>query len=213
MSKKNRLPLDTRVTRACGFVDFRECISSSKDIEYDLMQKKKIEFSQVCDDYKDIESYYLIYHSETDTPHIHFIFLLKRQVTLSRIINVLSDMLGVDTLAVSVDKLSSLGAHLRYIVHQDKSSISEGKPMYEITDIVSNDSYELIEGYLNSIDDEIDVNILMNIVADCNNEIQVMQRLGLKYYHRYRAEIKTMFDYHSQIREIRNENRDKDLPF
>lgn len=193
--------LNDRCTRVCGSVNFRD---ATDDVVKSLCLTR---FIDTCESYKAVSTYYLIPHYETDTFHIHYILLLKQQQTLLRVVNVLSEGIGVESIAVNVQRLNNLGKHLRYMIHQDETSKKEGKQEYSIDDLVSNESREIYEGYINSGDEELDSYTLLNIVLDCDDEVQIMHRLGLKYYHKFRYEIKMILENQYKYRQIRNAER------
>ena len=136
-----------------------------------------------------LDSFYYILHTDSDTLHIHYLVVLKRITRLKTFLNRLSDGLNLPSLAISIDKCSSINAMLRYFLH-----IGEDKKKYFITDIYSNMPRDYIDNLISTDDDCLDFARLVCILIDCKDEIQAMEKLGLKTFHKYRYEIKVLFD-------------------
>lgn len=208
--------LDRFVYYACGSINYD--IKCADDIP-SLYQH----IINAVEDYKRISKYYLIAHTETDTLHIHFIFYLNSQTRLMTIFNKLCDYVVYkyhdtrDTNGVNIMKCENINSHMRYILHQDNKSVQQGKQRYEIEDIVSNDDIDIIESIIKSVKGEIDAYYLRDCVLDCNTEFELMNKLGLKVYHKYRYEIQVLKENRMalmlQREQEREEKLDKDLPF
>lgn len=175
------------------------------------------------DSYNRISKYYLIAHTETDLLHIHFIFYLSSQSRLLTIFNKLRDVLVYkyhDTRndeGINIAKCESINAHLRYFLHLDEKSKKKGKKVYVLDDIVSNDDIDVIEGLINSRKGEIDAYYLRDCVLDCSDDFELMNKLGLKVYHKYRYEIQNMKEMRASLALKRDNERlekmDSQLPF
>lgn len=208
--------LNRFVHYACGFVDFEG--KSADDIPQ-LMES----FVKFCESYSKITNYYLIAHDETDCLHIHFVFYSLAQVQVMTYFNKLCDWfvykykLTRDSQGVSIEKCENINAHLKYIVHQDKTSITHQKKRYEIDDIVSNTDVDTIESLINSKKGVIDAYYLRDCVLDCIHDFDIMVKLGLPVYHRYYNEIRYMQENRAylalQREEERKEREDNALPF
>lgn len=202
---------DDRCQRFCGSINLDQY---DKSVLPQLLEH----FESCCKDSDRIKEYYLIGHTETNTLHIHFILILRglcRPKTILRLLE--SFQLGRTLEAINLKKLSSIGAHLRYIVHQDEKSIKSGKVQYDVSQIVSNMPIELIEDYISLQDDSLNTERLINICIECGDIIEVMKRLGLSTYHKYRDEVKTIFNYDYRLRVVRDIERERkkrdSLPF
>lgn len=170
--------------------------------------------------YNRISKYYYIAHTETDTLHIHFIYYLSSQTRLLTLFNKLREVVKKDIRddgAINIMKCESINAHLRYFLHIDEKSKREGKKVYSIDDIVSNDDIDIIEGFINSRKGEVDAYYLRDCVLDCNDEFELMNKLGLKVYHKYRYEIKTLQENRVRLAQQRENERSErlseELPF
>lgn len=207
--------LDRFVYYACGSVNF-DNITLHKETLLDL-------FVQFADSYSKISKYYFIAHDDTEVFHIHFIYYLSSQVRLMTIFNKMRDFfvsknkLIRNEGGINLMKCESINAHLRYFLHIDDKSKKEGKKQYELEDIVSNDDIDIIEGLINSRKGEIDAYYLRDCVLDCANDFELMNKLGLKVFHKYRYEIDILKEMRISLVNMRNQERndrlDEDLPF
>lgn len=209
--------LNRYVTYACGFVDFEG--KEEKDVP-NLME----DFIRFCDSYNQITKYYLMAHTETDCLHIHFIFYSSKNVCLMTYFNKLRSWfiekkkLVRDDQGISIAKCESINGHLRYLTHTDKASVDAHKKQYSIDDFVSNDEIENIDTMIHSRKGTIDAYMLRDAVLDCPHEFDLMVRLGLPIYHRYRYEIQTIRENRVFLEEQRRiekaeRHKDDDLPF
>lgn len=206
MSRKQKIRITDRVTSCCGIIS----------CDLDDVNDIKIRFWDVLDTYSRCQQFYYIVHdSDEDTPfkHIHFILCFKGQQSLQRVLNVISEGLNINVDAIQLDKLNSLGGYLRYILHVDKESVKLNKHQYSITDIVSNQVQEIIQSYIDSKDEDISTDVLINLVIDTNYDYEIMDIIGIKLYHKYRYEIKVLRDEQGILRENRRIEHEKDLPF
>ena len=207
--------LDRFVYYACGVLNFKDTTSTADSL-LDLC----VQFSE---SYNKISKYYFIAHTDTDILHIHFIFYLSSQVRLMTIFNKMRDFYVsktksmIDEYGINIAKCESINAHLRYFLHKDESSKNECKKQYELEDIVSNDDIDIIEGLINSRKGEIDAYYLRDCVLDCKDDFELMNKLGLKVYHKYRYEIDILKDMRINLVRMREEERNnrltEDLPF
>lgn len=208
--------LDRFVYYACGSVN------------YDLKTQDDIStlyehFGKFIESYSKISKYYFIAHTETKTLHIHFVFYLSSQVRLMTLFNKMSDYLVFkyhdtrDSDGINIQKCDSINAYLRYMLHQDDSSKRENKKRYEIEDIISNDDIDIIETLIQSRKGDIDAYYLRDCVLDCSDEFELMNKLGLKVYHKYRYEILTLREMRVKLAydrdKERNDRIDSNLPF
>lgn len=199
MSKEFKL--SDRTKKFCGSINFKE-LNNCENLD---IKVKLLYHILECNPL--IDTFYLIGHGETETKHLHYIICYKNQIRGQTVLNYLAEAMEVNPLAVNIQKLAFIGSHLRYIIHQDPDSIKLGKKRYEITDIQSNDNKEIIEGYISSKSDDLTYDFLRRLVIAYPHEYQIMERLELKLYHKYRAEIKTLLDSRSMLMV------DEELPF
>lgn len=207
---KNYVTMDTRVIACVGSINFKEY--TKEDLPVLLMN-----LTNKLDNLSFVENYYLIAHNETDTPHIHYALELTGQKRLKTLLNDFS-RLGYNRESVNIDKLGFLNATIKYFLHADEESIKEGKKLYQLEDIVTNMPYEYLEDLLCLDDDEMNTERLIQICIECEgNKIQIMRRLGLKTFHKWRCEIDVILNYEMGLRYARDKERERrkndDLPF
>lgn len=207
---KNDVTMDTRVIACVGSINFKEY--TKEDLPVLLMN-----LTNKLDNLSFVENYYLIAHNETDTPHIHYALELTGQKRLKTLLNDFS-RLGYNRESVNIDKLGFLNATIKYFLHADEESIKEGKKLYQLDDIVTNMPYEYLEDLLCLDDDEMNTERLIQICIECEgNKIQIMRRLGLKTFHKWRCEIDVILNYEMGLRYARDKERERrkndDLPF
>ena len=208
--------LSRYVYYACGLVNY-----DTKSVD-DLpsLYAHLVEFAE---SYNRISKYYFIAHTETDILHIHFIFYLSSQTQLMTIFNKMRKVVVdkyLDTRndeGINLAKCENFNSHMRYILHQDKKSVDEQKKRYEIEDIISNDDIDIIESIIKSVKGEIDAYYLRDCVLDCFDEFELMNKLGLKVYHKYRYEIQILKENRAMLMLQREKEREEklnnDLPF
>lgn len=182
---------EKRPTKMCGSINFNTL--SHDDFNAIESVKEKIKTCFACSD--NVAEWYVIYHSGTNTPHYHYILTLKRQTRVGTMINYIADFLGINPLAVNCKPCSSVSAQVRYITHHEEDI----KVQFSIDDIESNMSREYIKLLYESDDDTFDFHRLVEIIFECGNEIQVMEKLGIALFHKYRYEIKIMLDNSSYV--------------
>lgn len=179
---KNKL--DTRVMSCFGSINF----SNPSDLDIKLIES-------FFNDYTNVEDYFFIKHDDTETLHIHYLLKLNKQVRLSTLINFISTGIGVNPLAINIDKCRGFNSCLRYMLHIDDSSKLENKKIFSTSDIISNRSEnEIIT--LTQCDDEEDLSweSLVRAVVRYSKTSDLIKHLGLKAYHKYRFEIRDLLE-------------------
>ena len=198
----NGVTLDSRVLACVGSINFKEYKHSDLPKLIEELEKHLVQ----C---KWVENYYLIYHDETDTPHIHYVLELSGQKRLKTLLNDFERM-GYNREAINIDKLGFLSASIRYFIHIDEESIANNKKLYSLDNIISNMPYEYLEDLINLEDDEMNAERLINICIECDgNHVSIMKRLGLKRYHKYRCEINDILNYDYALRFARDKERER----
>lgn len=181
---KNKL--ETRVISAFGSINLNGVENSA------IFMKLLANFFE---DYAVCEEYYLIEHNETETLHIHYLIRLNKQVRLSTLINLISDGMNINPLAINIDKCRGFNQCLRYMLHIDDSSKLENKKVYQVSDIVSSSDEKNIINLIQS-DDDLDLSweLLIKAVIKYSRTSDLIKYLGLKNYHKYRFEIKDLIE-------------------
>lgn len=202
----NKSSLDSFVYYAYGFVNFdNKALSDVPDL--------LVHFVKFATEYNRVDKYYFIAHTETDVLHIHFVLSMSSQTRLMTIFNKLYKALENDVRdvnAITIDKAANFNFQISYILHRDKQSIASGKKQYDIEDIVTNDTITSIEGILSSKKGNCDAYFLRDAVLDSLNEFDLMVKLGLPVYHRYRFEIQRLQEMRAQLILMRNEEKERD---
>ena len=214
MSKKSEEKLDKwskRCVQWCGSINL-------KQYTIDDVPELKKRLCKCFDDSQRIESYFFIFHTETDTLHFHYVVQCYGAIRGKTLVNELHSYGFTESeFGINFDCLSSLGAMLKYFLHLDGYDEEGEKKRYELEDIVSNYPIEVVENYIVLDDDTLNVDRLIQICLECGNIIAVMKRLGLNVYHKYRDEIKTIFNYEGHLRFARDMERKRkmndSLPF
>lgn len=189
----NGVTMESRVMSCCGSINFRDNTIEELPSLIKELEEKLINLSFV-------DSYYLIYHNETDTPHIHYIIELTCQKRLKTLLNDFEKM-GYVRESVNIDKLGFLNAQIKYVLHIDEDSIKEGKKIYPVGALVSNMSEYYLDYLITQDDDDLNVDKLVTICLDCEgNKVKIMRVLGLKEYHKWRNEISDILNYEYSLR-------------
>lgn len=197
MPKKevDRLSLDDRPMAICGSINFKDYTA----LDVGILSAR---FGEYLDNWLAIKEYYYIFHTETDTLHLHYILIFKKQQYVSTCLNRLCESVGVDTEAVNYRKLMHRNAHLRYMLHIDAESIKLGKQKYEVYQITTNINNGLMSCFVNSKDDDktIDFLTLEGICVQFDgNELLIAEFLD-SLYRKYRNEIRLILDHFSYVR-------------
>lgn len=204
--QSDKLMITDRVMSVCGSVNFKDYTPLDKVILAERM-------CNLIDDWNAIRDYYFIFHDETDTFHLHYIFCFHKQQYVSNILNRLTEGLCVENEAVNYRKLLHRNAHLRYLLHIDNQSRKENKKEFSLYEMYSNVNTNLIQCFLDSKDDnnKLDMITLEGICVQCEGrEIKVAEFLDDLYDKNYRK-IKLILDEYSYVRDKFNKN--DDLPF
>lgn len=115
--------------------------------------------------------------------HIHLVGLYKTARTrLGTILTDLANYLKIDTLAVSIDKMSDLVGSLHYLIHKD----NKDKHQYDVKEIITNISEGEMATYMVSDSKFMSIEYLIGVVNTSNGLIEVMRSIGLSNYHMYR---------------------------
>lgn len=178
--------LETRCLSMCGVIS---CWQT------DIIRIKEV-LNQFFTSSDYILHYYYIFHDdEVDNLHYHYVIRLNKAVRCSTMLNSLDDFFashikGFDRNQISVDRLTDLNAYLRYFIHLDY----EDKKPYFPYQICSDETLQMIEGYINSDNCELTAERLISYVINSSTIDDLMISMGLKAYHKYRYEISQLWD-------------------
>lgn len=117
--------------------------------------------------------------------HWHIVIETKTRRTCTGIVKNLADVLNVSPNRVSVRECRDMISSIRYLMHLD----DEDKFLYNAFDVITNDRDGLIEA-LNRPFSDMTVDDLLEIINKSDNEIDIMRRIGLKQFVRYRSVIR-----------------------
>lgn len=124
------------------------------------------------------------------TNHIHLVALMKtNRKRLSTILGDMSSYIGVNTLAISIDKMSDIVGSLQYLVHKNNAD----KHKYELTAITTNISSGEMATYMASDSKSMSIEYLIGVVEKNRSKIEIMRIIGLTYYHLYRHVINDIY--------------------
>lgn len=173
--------INQRVVRACGTIYYDEVCS------LDEVKKNMLKY---CNNEQIIMHYYFINHDDDVTKqHLHYLFYFDTQVRLSTLLNRLEVVTGLPRDKISVEKCMDFNSYLRYMLH-----IEEDKKQYSILDIVSDEGVDTIQKYIASDDITLNIRRLFQLIMKYDDEVDLMYHLDLPTYHKYRHEIKTLYE-------------------
>lgn len=166
---------------------------------------------------EEILHYYFIFHDDEDTNlHYHYCIRLNRAVRCSTMLNKLETYFkahinGFDRNQIGVEPLTDLNAMLRYFIHFEY----DDKKQYQPYDIKSDETYQMILSYINTDNYELTTERLIAYIVNASTIDDLMFRMGLRVYHKYRYEIKELWDNKSvlMIRYKHLISHSNDLPF
>lgn len=200
--------LATRCNRHCGTITIYEDKGQS-------VERIRATFLSFLHNQDNILHYYFIIHDDTERKHIHFILIFATTYRLGTTLNKLSAYLNLDTTQIGIEKLTNLNAYLRYFLHLEEEV---DKKRYDIMDIVSDENLTRLQDYIDTDDEVISSTRLISLVLTYANEVDIMNYLGLTTYHKYRYEIKLLYENMTYLalhykHLIPEKKLDNDLPF
>lgn len=140
-------------------------------------------------------SYWAIVHDmdydddtgEVKRPHIHIVLETRTRHTFLGVVRKISEAFGIAKERVSVRETRNENASIRYLMHMDDPE----KQPYLPFDVMTNDKEGLNVAILNS-SAELNIEELIEIIANSRNELEVARKIGLKNYQRYRGVIRDL---------------------
>lgn len=129
-------------------------------------------------------------NGEIKTPHLHLVGLLKvNRKRLSSTLNDIANFISVNTLAITIDKMSDIVGSLQYLIHKNNKE----KHQYECKDIFTNISQGEMSTYMASDSKSMSIEYLIGVVEQNRSKIEIMRIIGLTYYHLYRNTINDIY--------------------
>lgn len=130
--------------------------------------------------------------NEDGTPkfrHIHALIVLKEGVKprLSTSLNRLSEVVGIPTIDIDIEKADNINSCIRYCIHR-------GYPLkwqYTTEELQTNLTKEELDEFLNTEEKAFTGNYLINLIVICNySVVTILKQIGLQNYCKYRNVIK-----------------------
>lgn len=133
------------------------------------------------------------YHAmNLKVPHIHFVFRASKRTRLMTWIYRIAYALGYDKAQrnlVSVENCKCVPFAIQYLVHYNHAE----KYQYSVSDIVTNLTQKQLQFYFESDGTYIDVETLIDLVRTSDSQTDIIRRIGLETYMKYRYPITTIF--------------------
>ena len=126
-------------------------------------------------------------NGDTKFLHIHMALVMlkvnKDYKKLNTILNELAKEVEIDGQCIQIDEMTSFNGSVQYLIHKRDPQ----KAQYEESCVVTNQSPEELHTIMESDIDTMCVSYLIQVVKDCHeNRIEIMQKIGLRYYKEYR---------------------------
>lgn len=182
--------LETRTAKVNAIISLKD-----KDINA-IRSAIMVDLKSWCENNCDIFAFILhdkdvLENGEIKTPHIHLVFIYKtNRKRLNTILTDLAQYIGVNTLAISIDKMSDLVGSLQYLIHKNNSD----KHQYDINDITTNISSGEMTTYMASDSKSMSIEYLIGVISKNRSKIDIMREIGLTYYHMYRNVINDIYN-------------------
>lgn len=128
---------------------------------------------------------------EKKTNHIHLVALMKtNRKRLSTILGDLASFVGLNTFAISIDKMSDIVGSLQYLIHKNNAD----KFKYDLSNVITNISTGEMATYMASDSKSMSIEYLIGVVETNRSKIDIMRIVGLTYYHLYRHVINDIYN-------------------
>lgn len=155
-------------------------------IKYERFEEALKDFAQACPC-----SYWAILH-DLDTyedgsdkpPHWHLVIETMTRHTKTGIISLISKVMDINSDRVSVDVCRHQPLALRYLMHLDDPD----KELYPVFDVLTNDQATLNQA-IACATSELTIDALKKALIKSTSTLDLIERIGLKNYQRYRATI------------------------
>lgn len=125
------------------------------------------------------------------TPHIHLVAEMNSSKRLSTWLNALSTATGVGVLAISVERFTSFEGVFQYLIHKNEVE----KFHYKKEDILTNIDADEVDRYLSATASGIDFDTWCNVCVTAESILEVIDRIGVTYYQKYRATILDIYQF------------------
>lgn len=123
--------------------------------------------------------------------HAHACFVLKKRARVSTILNQIGKHMGVDNLAITIERTQNFAGAFQYLIHRNKPN----KHQYPLDVIQTNLSKEEIDIYMDmSTTTALTFEDLKKIILTCTDMLDVIQMVGIQYYQKYHITIVDMWN-------------------
>lgn len=182
--------LETRTAKVNAIISLKDW--GNKAITNGLMVDLKTWCENNCDIYAFIlHDRDVLDDGEIKTLHIHLVFIYKtNRKRLNTILTDLAQYIGVNTLAISIDKMTDLVGSLHYLIHKHNPD----KFQYDINEITTNISSGEMDTYMASDSKSMSIEYLIGVISKYRSKIDIMREIGLTYYHVYRNVINDIYN-------------------
>lgn len=119
--------------------------------------------------------------------HIHMALTMvkvnKDYKKLNTILNELAKEVEIDGQSIQIDEMTSENGSIQYLIHKRDPQ----KAQYVESDVCSNYTPEELHTIMEAEIDTMCVSYLLQVVDECEyNRIEIMKKIGLRYYKEYR---------------------------
>lgn len=161
-------------------------------IENDILKSLKVWCENNCQLFAFIlHDKDILENGEKKINHIHLVALMKtNRKRLSTILGDLASFVGLNTFAISIDKMSDIVGSLQYLIHKNNAD----KYKYELTQVITNISTGEMATYMASDSKSMSIEYLIGVVESNRSKIDIMRIVGLTYYHLYRHVINDIYN-------------------
>lgn len=161
-------------------------------IENDILKSLKVWCENNCQLFAFIlHDKDILENGEKKINHIHLVALMKtNRKRLSTILGDLASFVGLNTFAISIDKMSDIVGSLQYLIHKNNAD----KYKYELTQVITNISTGEMATYMASDSKSMSIEYLIGVVETNRSKIDIMRIVGLTYYHLYRHVINDIYN-------------------
>lgn len=148
------------------------------DLVEDLKKRSDI-FALILHD-KDLKD-----TGERKTRHLHIVYQLSNRTRLSTELRYLSNTFSININAISIEKMNNFVGSLQYLIHKNDPS----KYQYRYSDIYTNIEPKELNLYLEMEIKCFSWEYLKEVLQECENVVEVIDKIGLNYYRLYRGVI------------------------
>lgn len=129
------------------------------------------------------------------TYHIHLLIWNYGKTRLLTLLNRIADALQIDNTIIQIDIMRDIVGSVQYLVHKNDCD----KYQYEVSNIKTNLTSNELETYINSANEYLTADRLINLCDEIPNRILLLKAIGLKDFKLYFHIIKMIYDFKNGI--------------